>query len=270
MNGTVKMIIFVAVTICSLTATAAKHELVERESEYGKVLGYKDTPLLPWTDNKYRVHDPDRPVPKHVETGEISPTAAPADAIILFDGKDLDQWQPSSWKLVDGGVEAGQGSLETKDAFGSCRLHIEWMVPTSPPKHMMSRGNSGVFFMRVYEIQIFDSHPSHAEHIYPDGQTAAIYGETPPLVNACRKPGEWQSFDIEFTAPVFEDGKLVKRARVTMRHNGVEVHRDQEIMGPCAHLHIRPYDVHAAKLPLTLQGHGSPVRFRNIWICPLD
>jgi len=133
---------------------------------------------------------------------------------------------------------------------------------------MMSRGNSGVLLMGTYEIQIFDSHPQHAEQIYPDGQAASIYGQTPPLVNACRRPGEWQSFDIVFTAPVFADGKLAKRATVTLLHNGVPVHRNQEIMGPMAHCRIAPYEPHPAKLPLALQGHGSPVRFRNVWIRP--
>ena len=110
----------------------------------------------------------------------------------------------------------------------------------------------------------------HEEQIYPDGQAASIYGQTPPLVNACRKPGQWQSFDIVFTAPVFEGEKLVKRAKVTVFHNGVLVHWDQEIMGPMTHRRIDPYRPHPAKLPLVLQGHSSPLRFRNIWIRPLS
>jgi hypothetical protein len=120
--------------------------------------------------------------------------------------------------------------------------------------------------MGRYEIQIFDSHWDHAEHIYPDGQAAAIYGETPPLVNACRAPGEWQSYDITFTAPVFDGDELIERAKVTVLHNGVRVHVDREIMGPIAHLRVAPYRPHAPELPLNLQGHGSPVRFRNVWI----
>ena len=173
------------------------------------------------------------------------------------------------WVAPDGWVEAGEGSLVTKQAFGDCQLHVEWMAPTEPPPHLTSRGNSGVILMGQYEIQIWDSHPSHAEQIYPDGQAASIYGQTPPRVNACRAPGEWQSFDIVFTAPVFEGEKLARPAFVTMFHNGVLVHLNQQIMGPMAHAQIIPYSPHPAKLPLVLQGHGSPVRFRNVWIRPL-
>ena len=256
-----------------LFAVAAPgHQRVERESEYGTIVGYKDTPLLPWTGGKFHVHDPDRPVPKYVDPGPVSKEvqAAPPDAIVLFDGDDIEAWQPSSWKVADGYVEAGEGSLVTKEPFGDLKLHVEWMVPTSPPKHMMSRGNSGVLLMGLYEIQIFDSHPDHDVHIYPDGQAAALYGQTPPRVNACRKAGEWQSFDVEFTAPVFEQDKLAKPGRVTVFHNGVPVHRDQEIMGPMVHCRLPEYRPHPPKLPLVLQGHGSPVRFRNIWVRPLD
>ena len=258
-----------------LSAGAAfAHELLTRKTETGTIVGYKDTPIQPWTDGKYCVHDLDRPAPKHVTPGRAStedcPVSAPSDATVLFDGEDLAAWQPSSWKVADGYAEAGEGSLETKEARGDFQFHVEWMAPTAPPEHMMSRGNSGVLLMGRYEIQIFDSHPQHAEQIYADGQAAALYGQAPPLVNACRAPGEWQSFDIVFTAPVFEDGKLTKRAAVTMFHNGVLVHLNQEIMGPMAHCQIVPYQPHPAKLPLVLQGHGSPVRFRNIWIRPLD
>lgn len=255
-------------------ATAVGNELISRKTESGTIVGYKDTPLQPWTGNKYHVHDPDRPVPERVKPGPVpaenGPGSAPSDAIVLFDGEDLSKWKPSSWKPSDGSVEAADGSLQTKDAFGDCQLHVEWMAPTTPPSHMMSRGNSGVILMGLYEIQIFDSHHSHAEHIYPDGQAASIYGQTPPLVNACRPPGEWQSFDVVFTAPVFEDDKLARRATVTMFHNGVLVHLNQQIMGPMAHRVIVDYRPHPAKLPLVIQGHGSPVRFRNIWIRPLD
>jgi len=259
----------------SLSATAApRHELITRKTDSGAIVGYKDTPLLPWTAGEYHIHDPDRPLPEYVTPGRASteqqPGAAPSDAIVLFGGADLAHWKPCSWKVENGYVTAGKGSLETKEAFGDFQLHLEWMAPTTPPDHLMNRGNSGVLLMGRYEIQIFDSYPQHREQIYPDGQAAAIYGQTPPLVNACRRPGQWQSFEIVFGAPVFKDGKLVKRATVTMFHNGLLVHLDQEIMGPVAHCHILPYQPHDARLPLVLQGHGSPVRFRNIWIRPLD
>ncbi len=252
-----------------LSAAAVGAELLSKKTESGTIVGYKDTPLMPWTGAKYHVHDPDRPVPKQVTVGPPEARPAPSDALALFDGKGLSNFKPSSWKTSADTVEAGHGSLETKAPFGDCQLHLQWAAPAESTGHMMSRGNSGVIFMGLYEIQIFDSHASHAQQIYPDGQAASIYGQTPPLVNACRGPGQWQSFDIVFTAPVFEGDKLVKRATVTMLHNGVLVHLNQEIMGPMAHRQIVPYAVHPARLPLVLQGHGSPVRFRNIWIRPL-
>jgi len=267
----------VSLALCSvwtISAAPIGAELVKRKTPTGVIVGYKDTPLLPWTGGKYHVHDPDRPVPKHVETDPADtgdePGKAPSDAVVLFDGRDLSRFKTSSWKVENGYVEVGKGSLETKEAFGDCQLHLEWMAPTTPAGHMMNRGNSGVLLMGRYEIQIFDSHPMHAEQIYPDGQAASIYGQTPPLVNACRRPGQWQSFDIIFAAPVFQDEKLLKPAKVTMLHNGVLVHSNQQIMGPMTHRRIIPYQPHAAKLPLVLQGHGSPLRFRNLWIRPLS
>ncbi|NQU24029.1 MAG: DUF1080 domain-containing protein [Candidatus Nealsonbacteria bacterium] len=246
-------------------------ELVSRKGECGTIVGYKDTPLLPATGGKYHVHDPDRPEPKYVDPGPAPelPGPVPSDAIVLFDGQDLSAWEPTKWKVADGYVEAGGGSLVTRQPLGSFQLHIEWMAPATPATHMMSRGNSGVLLMGLYEIQIFDSHPVHDEQIYPDGQAASIYGQTPPLVNACRKPGQWQSFDIVFTAPEFDGDKLVSPGVATVCHNGVLVHNHQQITGPMTHRQILPYRGHAAKLPLALQGHGSPVRFRNIWVRPL-
>lgn len=274
MNHAIRVLVLVLFASASLAAAAPRHVLVERKTESGVIVGYRDTPLQPWTGDQYRVHDPDRPAPKHVVPGRPSTPekagSAPSDAIVLFDGADLSQWEPATWKVEDGSVEAGEGSLVTKEPFGDCQLHVEWMAPTEPPERLTSRGNSGVILMGQYEIQIWDSHPSHAEQIYADGQAASIYGQTPPLVNACRAPGEWQSFDLAFTAPVFEGEKLVKPAFVTMFHNGVLVHLNQQIMGPMAHAQIIPYSPHPAKLPLVLQGHGSPVRFRNVWIRPLD
>ena len=163
----------------SLATAAPRHVLVEKKTESGVIIGYRDTPFLPGTGDKYRVHDPDRPVPKYVDPGPPKPAeqpgSIPADAIVLFDGDDLDAWEPSSWKVTGGYVEAGEGSLVTKEAFGDLKLHLEWMVPTTPPKHMMSRGNSGVLLMGLYEIQIFDSHPDHDVHIYPDGQARSVH-----------------------------------------------------------------------------------------------
>jgi hypothetical protein len=243
--------------------------LIGRATDSGTVVGYKDTPTLPATDGKYHVHDPDRPLPRYVDPGPeesgLGLSTPPGDAIVLLDGKGLSQWEPSNWKVADGWVEAGDGSLQTKQAFGDCQLHLQWMAPNQPDT-LMNRGNSGVLLMGLYEIQIFDSHPMHDQQIYPDGQAASVYGQTPPLVNACRKPGQWQSYDILFSAPVFVDGQLSEPARVTVFHNGVLVHWDQPIAGPMAHRVIEPYRPHPGQLPLSLQGHNSPVRFRNIWI----
>lgn len=247
--------------------------LIVRQTANGTIVGYQDTPLLPATDNKYHVHDPDRPIPKFVKTAPCpansAPTPPPSDAIVLFSGTGLDAWQNPTWKIEDGAVIAGHDSLTTKQAFGDIQLHVEWMAPTGPAENMMNRGNSGVILMGLYELQIYDSHPSHAEQIYPDGQAASIYGQTPPLVNVCRPPGQWQVFDLVFIAPKFRDGKLSKPALLTACHNGVLVHLNQPIIGQMAHRQIVPYVPHAEKLPLVLQGHASPVRFRNVWVRPL-
>ena len=265
------LVTVVACSILVVLVAAAPPHLIERKTPTGVVVGYLDTPLQPWTGNKYHVHDPNRPIPPTVKPAlQDSPAACPSDAIVLFDGKDLSKWKPNSWKIVAGSVEvADHESLETCAAFGDCQLHVEWMAPAEAGDNFMNRGNSGVLMMGKYELQIFDSWPGHKQQIYPDGQAASIYGQTPPLVNACGPPGTWQSYDIVFTAPVFTAGKVTRRARVTMFHNGVLVLLNQEIMGPMAHRQILPYEPHPSKLPLVLQGHACPVRFRNIWIRPL-
>lgn len=236
-------------------------------NEHG-VYGYADTPKLPWTS--YRLHDNQRPQPPHVEAWPNT-TPAPEDALVLFDGRDLSQWQAAKgWVVEEGTMVAGRQAMRTVQSFGDCQIHLEFMVPDLEAENFSNRGNNGVGLMGLYEIQIFDSHPMHEKKLYPDGQCAAIYGETPPLVNACRKPGEWQSFDIVFTAPVFEEGKLVTPAHVTVHHNGVLVHHHEPFRGPTAWRAIAPYQPHAAKLPLYLMSHGSPVRFRNVWIRELS
>jgi hypothetical protein len=159
------------------------------------------------------------------------------------------------------------GNIETKEHFGDCQLHIEWAAPAEVKGDSQGRGNSGVFLIGKYEIQVLDGYDNLT---YADGLTAAIYGQYPPLVNACCKPGEWQNYDIFFVAPRFNDGKLVSPAYVTVVHNGVLVHHHQEIMGPTGHRSVASYDVpHEPKGPLTLQDHGDPVRYRNIWLRPL-
>jgi len=229
------------------------------------IVGYKDTPILPWCG--YHVHDPDRPAPPKVTPGSPAAVTAPSDAVVLFDGKDLTQWKPSDWKIENGELIAVSGELTTNQGFGDCQLHLEWQAPDPPQGGIWDRGNNGVMLMGLFEIQVYDS---YTEKLYPDGQAASVYGQTPPMVNACRKPGQWQSFDIVFFAPVFKDGKFEKPAYVSVLHNGVLVHHNQQIYGPTGHRIEPRYDKPIpGKLPLSLSAHNNPVRFRNIWIRPL-
>jgi hypothetical protein len=230
--------------------------------------GYDDTPLIPGTT--WHVHDNRRPHPKVVTPG--TDNAAPSDAVVLFNGKDLSQWLGSkgdvTWRIQDDYMEAApkSGAIRTKEEFGSCQLHIEWASPNPPKGSSQGRGNSGIFLMGCYEIQVLDSYDNPT---YSDGQAASIYGQTPPQVNACRAPGEWQTYDIIFTAPVFKDGKLVSPAYVTLLHNGVLVQNHVELLGRTTHKRAPKYTPHGPKGSLSLQDHGNPVRYRNIWIRPL-
>ncbi|MEN6451648.1 MAG: DUF1080 domain-containing protein [Thermoguttaceae bacterium] len=202
--------------------------------------------------------------PKAVEPGDNG--GPPSDAIVLFDGKDLSQWQGGEkWPIVNGYATAAANEIRTKRAFGDCQLHLEWATPDKAVGHGQERGNSGVFLMGLYEIQILDSFQNPT---YFDGQAAAVYKQRPPLVNACRRPGQWQSYDIVFEAPRFAaDGKLLRPAFVTVFQNGVLVQNHFPIQGGTAVLYDPPtYKAHPAKLPLSLQYHSNPVRFRNIWI----
>jgi hypothetical protein len=224
------------------------------------------------SDIPWKVHDPDRPMPPVIDPGPAGPQApAPSDAVVLFDGTDLSLWEdakgnPARWKVEDGAMEVVKktGSIRTKDRFGSCQLHVEWASPAEVSGESQGRGNSGVFLMEIYEVQVLDCYQNAT---YADGMTASIYGQYPPAVNACRPPGEWQSYDIIFHRPIFdEDGKLKRPAYMTVFHNGVLVQDHMELTGPTAHKARPPYKAHADKLPISLQDHGNPVRFRNIWI----
>ena len=230
------------------------------------VYGYKDTPKLPWCP--WLVHDPDRPAPRRVDPGSPpAPAHCPTDAVVLFDGKDVSKWQPlGDWKVQDGSLISGNGSLATKDSFGPIQLHVEWAGPTNFEAPWYNRGNNGVMLMGLFEIQIFDS---FNEKIYPDGQCAAIYGQTPPLINVTRPPGQWQTFDIFFIPAKFAADKLVAPARATVIHNGVLVHLNEEIHGETGHRIVPEYKQKVSQGPLILGGHGCPVRFRNIWLRPL-
>lgn len=237
-------------------------------------LGYDDGPVLP--NQKWRVHDIKRPHPRVVAPGADC-SRPPADAVVLFDGKDLSQWVnrgkgadkgklvPAGWKLGNGYMECagGAGDLISKEKFGNAQYHIEWASPEEVDGTSQWRGNSGVLLMGRYEIQVLDSYNNPT---YADGGAGSIYGQWPPLVNASRGPGQWQSYDIVLEAPKFENGKLAKPAYVTIFHNGVLVHHHQEIIGQMAHRAIRPYEPHEAEEPLALQDHDVPVRYRNIWV----
>ena len=226
-------------------------------------------------DPKWKIHDPDRPVPAIVDPGtsstQDSPGRPPSDAVVLFDGKDLSKWahkdgSPAKWKVESGYLETvpKTGYIYTREAFGDCQLHVELAEPVPPQGESQGRGNSGVFLMGLYEIQVLDSYENKT---YADGQAAAVYGQYPPLVNAARPPGQWQSYDIVFHGPRFDKaGKLLRPARVTVLHNGVLAQDNVELTGPTAHKARPPYSAHAEKLPLALQDHSNPIRFRNIWI----
>jgi hypothetical protein len=210
------------------------------------------------------------PVPKTVSPGATA-ADAPADALVLFNGKDFANWQSVKggeikWKLGENAmtVAGGAGNIQTKQGLGDCQLHIEWRTPAEVKGEGQMRGNSGIFFMGMYELQVLDNYNNKT---YSNGQAGSMYKQRIPLVNACRKPGEWQSYDVVFTAPRFNaDGSLKSAARVTVLHNGVLVQNNVELWGPTEYIGIPKYKMHADKLPLVLQDHGDPVSFRNIWV----
>lgn len=211
------------------------------------------------------------PVPNEVTPGAI-PYAIPSDAIALFTGKDASAWQSattkgaSEWDVKDGilSVVPGKGDIVTKQKFGSFQMHIEWRIPATASGHGQERGNSGIFLQGLYELQVLDSY--HQE-TYVDGQAGSIYKQAIPLVNACRKPGEWQSYDIVFTAPVFSpDKRILYPARVTVLQNGVLVQNNFLIQGPTQYIGIPAYKAYDGTGPIELQDHHNPTSFRNIWI----
>ena len=207
----------------------------------------------------------------------------PSDATILFDGTSLDAWESAkvpeekgapreaaAWDIIDGNlvVKAKTGDIRTRAAFGDVQLHVEWRAPLPVKGKSQGRGNSGVFFMERYEVQVLDSHDNPT---YVNGQAASIYKQYPPLVNATKAPGEWNTYDIVFVAPRFDaGGKLVSPARVTVFHNGVLTQLDVPLAGPTQWRGQTRYDYHVPRLPIKLQDHGDPVAYRNIWVRELD
>ena len=232
-----------------------------------------------------KVHETDitkQPAPSVVTPG--SPAgffAPPSDATVLFDGTEktlTTHWTdtkgaPSGWKVVDGALESVKsvGYIQTKQTFGSCQLHVEWASPAKPEGDGQGRGNSGVFLMNTYEVQVLDSYNNTT---YADGQASALYGRKKPLVNACRKPGEWQSYDIIFHRPLFDSaGKVTRRATFTVLHNGVLVQDHTVLSGGTGWMGSHAaseYQAHPDKLPIAFQDHGNPVRFRNVWVRELQ
>ena len=230
-------------------------------------VGYDDTPKQPWS--KWKVHDSKRPQARVVTPGATD-SEPPSDAVVLFDGKDASGWVGRDggaieWTVGDGMMEVKPrtGDIQTKEQFGDCQLHIEWAAPAEVKGDSQGRGNSGIFLMGKFEIQVLDCYDNPT---YADGAAASVYGQFPPLVNACRKPGEWQTYDILFVAPRFDGDKLVSPAYVTILHNGVMVQHHQEVTGPTGHRNVSAYDAPIpSEGPLRLQDHGDLVRYRNIW-----
>ena len=264
-----------------LVLTASAEPVVKKETrmENGKEVEYM------WIDG-IKVHETDpakQPQPKVVTPPPYDAAKAkpPESAIVLFDGTEESMkknWESvkkdaKPWNLVDGAMESVKraGYIRTKEEFGSCRLHLEFATPSTVKGEGQGRGNSGVFLMGIYEVQILDSYENQT---YPDGQCGAIYGRAVPKVNASRPPGEWQTYDITFTRPKFDkDGKVTRRARFTVVHNGVVIHDDVELWGGTGWRgphSISEYVPHGDKGPISLQDHGNPVRFRNIWIEPIE
>jgi len=227
-------------------------------------------------DPQWLGHDRERPLPVVVTPGTPSvqeqPGKAPSDAVVLFDGKENSAWvaldgSPTKWVVKDGALECvpGSGYVRSLQSFGDCQLHVEWAAPNPPHGDSQGRGNSGVFFgFNRYEIQVLDSYNNKT---YADGSAASIYGQYPPLVNASLPPGQWQTYDIVWTAPRFDaEGKLVSKAYVTIFHNGVLVQNNTEFTGPDPWIGRPAYSAHPERLPIAFQDHGNPVRFRNIWV----
>jgi hypothetical protein len=237
------------------------------------VEGFTNTPFVPGTP--WRMHDPARPQPRVVTPGATFSQGgpAPSDAVVLFNGKDFSKWEGEQgevkWKIENDYMETTKtGRIRTKDEFGDFQLHLEFATPAKVEGNGQGRGNNGVLIYGRYEIQVLDSYNNPT---YADGHAGALYGQTPPLVNASRPPGEWQTYDIIFESPRWDEaGQLVKKANVTVLQNGVVLHHKREFIGNTGWKVVGDYDKpHPPQGFIQLYEHGNPVRFRNIWIRPL-
>ena len=232
-------------------------------------VGYQDTPMLP--GGKWHVHDGLRPQPTVIDPGDER--RAPSDAVILFDGHGLGAWHdakgPARWEAHRSyfEVKPGTGPITTNATFGDFQLHAEFATPDPAVGSDQGRGNSGIFLFGLYEIQVLDNFRNKT---YPDGQAGALYGQYPPMVNACRPPGQWQTYDILFNSPIFDGERLVTPGYVTVIHNGVVVQNHRKILGTSEHRQLAHYDPHGPMGPITLQDHGHRVRYRNMWIRPMN
>jgi hypothetical protein len=270
-------LLLLALTLVAATAAAqttpAAHPPSSSE-EHG--LGYTTNPVLPGLT--WRVHDINRPHPPQVTPSSV-PGGPPSDAIILFDGHDLTQWHsqpggyqrankgdgPARWRVSDGYVEVTprSGNIVTNESFGDIQLHVEWASPNPPTSSGQGRGNSGVVLEGFYEIQVLDAWKNPT---YADGQAGAIYGQWPPLADPARPPGEWNTYDIVFNAPRWDAaGKLLSPGFITLFMNGVLMQNHQQVLGVTEHMKL-PHDTPHGDLPLLLQNHNDPVRYRNIWV----
>ena len=266
------------IAMATVLATLSSRLICSSEVVTNGIAGFQDTPLLP--GGQWHVHDPARPQPPVVTPGANFSQGAPApsDAEVLFDGKDLSKWESVSgseatWKVKDGYVETQRGGgIRTRGKWADFQLHVEWASPTLPAGDGQGRGNSGILINNVYEIQVLDSY--HAK-TYPDGQAGSIYGQEPPLANACKPTGEWQTYDIIFESPRWNNKKeLVKPACLTVLHNGVLIHNHYKLIGITDGINgavpwrtLSKYgSPHAPDVFIQLQDHNNPVRFRNIWV----
>lgn len=265
-----KKLIIAAVmaTVASATCTYAQKNV---EVVIDGVAGFQDTPMEP--DGKWHVHDPARPQPPVVTPGTFSQMAPPpSDAIVLFDGKDMSQWtdkngNPAPWTVEDGVATSTKSDIVTTNKFGDIQLHLEFREPTPGQGEGQGRGNSGVYFMGLYEVQVLDC---YINRTYADGSTGSLYGQHPALANACRPPGEWQTYDIIFNVPHFNGkGKVITPAYVTVILNGVVVQNHQAYRGASNWKSPGKYAAHGPTGPLALQYHSNPVSFRNIWVRPV-
>ena len=261
---------FFVILICLTIATSA-YEITEtntRNSKQVEIKGVGVTPVQPAPYDKWHVHDPKRtqpPVTSPKYNGE--PVLAPKAANVIFDGTDLKRFVNKKWPIMDKAmvVYSRFGGQKTIQEFGDIHLHVEWKSPVRDGWGQ-AQGNSGIFLMGRYEVQVLNC---WANRTYPDGMTGAIYGQRPPAFNACKKPGEWQVYDIHFKAPVFKDKKLVSPAYITVIFNGITIHDNYELTGITDFKKVASYRPHAAQGPITFQAHGSKVSYRNIWTCPL-